>query len=95
MKKLYVGNLPFSVGDVELRDLFAPFGSVRSAMVVNNRETGRSRGFGFVEMDNDNEASEAIEKMNGADCDGRNLAVNEARPREPRSAGGRGGGGGW
>lgn len=97
MKKLYVGNLPFSVGDVELQALFAEHGSVRSASVINDRETGRSRGFGFVEMDNDNEAMAAIEKMNGADCDGRNLTVNEARPREPRSSGfggGRGGGGG-
>ena len=99
MKKLYVGNLPFSVGDVELQALFAEHGSVRSASVISDRETGRSRGFGFVEMDDDGEAMAAIEKMNGADCEGRNLTVNEARPREPRGSfggggGNRGGGGG-
>ncbi|MCB9838260.1 MAG: RNA-binding protein [Phycisphaeraceae bacterium] len=94
MKKLYVGNLPFGVGDVELRELFSAHGSVRSASVINDRETGRSRGFGFIEMDNDGEAMEAIEKMNGAECQGRNLTVNEARPREPRSGGFGGGGGG-
>jgi RNA recognition motif-containing protein len=94
MKKLYVGNLPFSVGDVELRDLFAAHGSVRSASVISDRETGRSRGFGFIEMDDDGEAMAAIEKMNGLECDGRNLTVNEARPREPRSSGFGGGGGG-
>jgi len=93
MKKLYVGNLPFSVGDVELRDLFAACGSVRSASVISDRETGRSRGFGFVEMDDDGEALAAVEKMNGLECEGRNLTVNEARPREPRRSGGGGGGG--
>ena len=94
MKKLYVGNLPFSVGDVELRELFAACGSVRSASVISDRETGRSRGFGFIEMDDDGEAMAAIEKMNGLECDGRNLTVNEARPREPRRSGFSGGGGG-
>ncbi len=92
MKKLYVGNLPFSVGDPELRELFAACGSVSSASVISDRETGRSRGFGFIEMDDDGEAMAAIEKMNGQECDGRNLTVNEARPREPRSGGGGGGG---
>jgi len=92
MKKLYVGNLPYNVNDAELRDLFQDFGDVASASVVMDRETGRSRGFGFVEINDDGQAEQAIEKMNGADCQGRNLVVNEARPREAR--GPRGGGGG-
>lgn len=93
--KLYVGNLPFSVDDHALREMFEAHGSVTSASVVLDRETGRSRGFGFVEM-NDSEARAAIEALNGADVDGRSLTVNEARPREdrPRRGGGGFGGGG-
>jgi len=92
---LYVGNLPYSLGDQELRDLFTPFGEVRSARVMMDRETGRSRGFGFIEMD-DAGGQQAITGRNGFDVDGRSLVVNEARPREerPRFGGGGGGGGG-
>lgn len=93
--KLYVGNLPYSMTDSELEDLFAEVGQVQSAKVVMDRETGRSRGFGFVEMD-DADGREAIEKFHGQEFQGRGLVVNEARPREerPRSGGGYGGGGG-
>ena len=80
---IYVGNLPFSTTSQDLEGLFAPFGSVDSASVVNDRETGRSRGFGFVEMDNE-AGAKAIENLDGKDFDGRNLKVNEARPRERR-----------
>lgn len=93
MIKMYVGNLPYSMTDGELQELFSQCGQVTSAKVVMDRETGRSRGFGFVEMD-DAEGREAIEKMNGTDCDGRGLVVNEARPREDRPRGGGFGGGG-
>lgn len=89
--KIYVGNLPFSTTDADLAAAFETHGEVQSANVVMDRETGRSRGFGFVEM-NDDDARVAIEQMNGMDMDGRQLTVNEARPREDR--GPRGGGGG-
>jgi len=92
MKKLYVGNLPFSTNDAELRSMFEPHGQVSSAQVVTDRETGRSRGFGFVEMPNDEEATKAIEAMDGNAIGGRPLKVNEAKPRE--AGGGFGGGGG-
>ena len=94
MLNLYVGNLPYSMTDQELSDIFAEIGEVQSARVMNDRETGRSRGFGFVEMANDDDGREAIEKLNGQDCGGRALVVNEARPREerPRRTGGGGGG---
>ncbi len=92
MKKLFVGNLPYSTTDQDLHEAFSVHGQVSSANVVLDRETGRSRGFGFVEMPDDGEAAKAIEEMNGADMGGRNLTVNEARPREAR--GGFGGGGG-
>lgn len=95
MKKIYVGNLPYSMTDHELQDLFAEHGEVQSASVVMDRETGRSRGFGFVEMVNDNEATTAIEALHGANLGGRDLTVNEARPKAPREGGfSRGGGGG-
>jgi RNA recognition motif-containing protein len=96
MLNLYVGNLPYSVTDQELNDIFSEIGEVQSARVMNDRETGRSRGFGFVEMKNEDDGREAIEKLNGADMGGRALVVNEARPREerPRGGGGFGGGGG-
>lgn len=90
---LYVGNLPYTLGDQELRDLFSPFGDVKSARVMMDRETGRSRGFGFVEMD-DAVAQEAVAQRNGFEVDGRRLVVNEARPREERPRFGGGGGGG-
>jgi RNA recognition motif-containing protein len=92
--KIYVGNLPFSTTDTELRSMFEPFGQVDSAQVVIDRETGRSRGFGFVEMGNDEEAKAAINQVNGQAINGRPLTVNEAKPREPRSGGFGGGGGG-
>ncbi|MCP4304238.1 MAG: RNA-binding protein [bacterium] len=78
---IYVGNLPFSSAGADLEELFGEYGQVDSASVISDRETGRSRGFGFVEMSNDDEARKAIEELDGADFDGRNLRVNEARPR--------------
>lgn len=92
-KKLYVGNLPFSAVDENLAEIFAQCGTVESAKVISDRETGRSKGFGFVEMSSDSEAQAAIQKFNGADFDGRTLTVNEARPMEPRTGGGGFGGG--
>lgn len=94
MKKLYVGNLPFNTDDQSLRQLFETKGAVSSAQVVIDRETGRSRGFGFVEMSNDNEATEAVNSLNGADFGGRAIVVNEARPKTEGGGGGRGGFGG-
>lgn len=80
--KLFVGSLPWATDDNKLADLFSQFGEVVSAKVLKDRETGRSRGFGFVEMTNDNEAKEAIDKLNGSDLEGRKIVVNVARPRE-------------
>ena len=99
--KLYVGNLPYSVRDGDLEQSFGQFGSVTSAKVMMERDTGRSKGFGFVQMGSDAEAQAAIEGMNGAPLGGRSLVVNEARPMEPRPprsggfGGGREGGGGY
>jgi cold-inducible RNA-binding protein len=93
--KLYVGNLPFSVGDEDLRNAFERFGNVASAKVILDRDSGRSKGFGFVEMGSDDEAQQAISGMHGQNLDGRPLTVNEARPLEPRSGGGGGGRGGF
>jgi cold-inducible RNA-binding protein len=95
MKKIYVGNLSFDTGDAGLRDAFSAFGEVESAQVIVDRETGRSRGFGFVEMSDDGAAEQAIASMNGQDLQGRKLNVNEARPREDSGSRGGGGGGGW
>src|ERR1700712_4085059 len=92
--KLYVGNLAYSVRDEDLQQAFAQFGSVSSAKVMMDRDTGRSKGFGFVEMGSDAEAQSAISGMNGQALDGRALVVNEARPREERPGGFGGGGGG-
>lgn len=89
---IYVGNLPYSTNDDELRQMFEEFGDVASAKVIMDRESGRSRGFGFVEMATSDAGAKAIEGLNGQDMGGRKLTVNEARPREDR--GGRGGGGG-
>lgn len=91
--KIYVGNLPFSATSESLNELFAKFGTVTSAKIVMDRDTGRSKGFGFVEMSSDDEAAQAIEKLNGQDHGGRSLVVNEARPMEPRTGGGGGRGG--
>ncbi len=90
--KLYVGNLSYEVTNQKLEELFAEFGSVRSAQVIQDRDTGRSKGFGFVEMADDNAARAAITGLNEKDCGGRPLTVNEARPREDRGGGGGGGG---
>jgi len=93
-KKLYVGNLSYNIRDNDLQQAFGEYGVVTSAKVMMERETGRSKGFGFVEMGTDAEALAAIEGMNGQQLDGRALTVNEARPMEPRPAGGGYGGGG-
>lgn len=87
-KRLYVGNLSYTVTNASLEELFAPFGSVRNAQVVTDRDTGRSKGFGFVEMADDNAALEAIRGLHESQHDGRPLTVNEARPREERTGGG-------
>ena len=92
--RLYVGNLPYSVTDSSLEQLFGAYGSVRSAQVISDRETGRSKGFGFVEMGTDDEAQAAVGGLNGKEVDGRNLTVNEARPKEGGGGGFGGGGGG-
>ena len=93
--KLFVGNIAYASSEESLRALFSKYASLRSVKIATDRETGRSRGFGFVELDNDDEAREAIETINGQNLDGKTLNVNEARPREdrPRSGGGFGGGG--
>lgn len=98
--KLYVGNLSFHLTSDDLGDFFAQAGTVESARIIEDRDTGRSRGFGFVEMSNEAEAKAAIEQLDGQDFEGRNIVVNEARPREDRRGGGGGGrgrgyGGGW
>ena len=90
-KKLYCGNLSYNVGSPELEQLFSQFGSVLSAQVIEDRDMGRSKGFGFVEMGSDAEAAAAVEALDGTEHDGRSLKVNEAKPREPRR-GGPGGG---
>jgi RNA recognition motif-containing protein len=87
-KKLYVGNLSYSVDGAQLEEMFSKYGQVRSAQVIQDRDSGRSKGFGFVEMADDNDAREAIEGLNNREQDGRALTVNEARPKEER--GGRG-----
>jgi len=92
--KLYVGNLAYSVTDAELQSMFEPFGTVQSAQVIMDRDTGRSKGFGFVEMSSAAEAQAAIEGLNGKEVGGRQLTVNEARPREERGDRRGGGGGG-
>jgi RNA recognition motif-containing protein len=91
--KLYIGNLGYGIGDSDLEKLFTTYGSVRSAQVIKDRDTGRSKGFGFVEMGSDQEAQAAITALNGKEIDGRTLVVNEARPKEGGGGGGRGKGG--
>ena len=95
-KKLYVGNLSFGVTQEQLQEMFTPYGAVQSAQLITDRETGRSKGFGFVEMSSDRESEAAIAGMNGQMVDGRALTVNEAKPKEarPRTGGGGYGGGG-
>jgi cold-inducible RNA-binding protein len=92
--KLYVGNLAYGVNDSDLETMFAAHGTVQSAQVIMDRETNRSKGFGFVEMSSSNEADAAINALNGKEVDGRKLTVNEARPREDRGGSRSGGGGG-
>jgi len=92
--KLYVGNLAYGVSNTDLENMFTPHGTVQSAQVIMDRETGRSKGFGFVEMGNNNEAQAAISALNGKESEGRTLTVNEARPREDRGSRSGGGGGG-
>ena len=94
-KKLYVGNLSYQVDSSELEQLFGAHGTVVSAQIINDRDTGRSKGFGFVEMGSDEEAQAAVAALNGQQHGGRALTVNEARPREERSGGGGGGRGGF
>ena len=94
-KKLFVGNLPYTTTDADLKNMFATAGTVESAVVIMDKMTGRSKGFGFVEMSTEDEATAAVNSLNGKDMDGRAITVNEARPmteRPPRQAGG---GGGW
>ncbi|EQC49013.1 hypothetical protein M899_0646 [Bacteriovorax sp. BSW11_IV] len=83
-KKIYVGNLPYTISNDDLASAFADFGNVESAKIITDRDTGRSKGFGFVEMSSDDEAASAIEALNGKDFNGRNLTVNEAKPQAPR-----------
>ncbi len=92
-KKLYVGNLSYNVSNQDLEQLFSAHGNVESAQVIMDRDSGRSKGFGFVEMSSNDEAQAAINALNGQQHDGRALTVNEAKPRENRGGGGHGGGG--
>ena len=91
---IYVGNLSFETTEQDLEAAFTPFGQVDAARLISDRDSGRSKGFGFVEMSNNAEAEAAIQALNGKDLQGRTVTVNEARPREPRQGGGGGGGGG-
>jgi RNA recognition motif-containing protein len=91
--KLYVGNLSFNTSNQDLTELFGTVGTVQSANVIEDRETGRSRGFGFVEMSSQSEGQDAIAQLNGKEVDGRSVKVNEAKPQENRNGGGRRGGG--
>jgi len=93
-KKLYCGNLSYNVSSSDLEQLFSEYGTVVSAQVIQDRDSGRSKGFGFVEMENDADASSAIEALDGTEHEGRSIKVNEAKPREPRRGGGGYGGGG-
>jgi RNA recognition motif-containing protein len=93
-KKLYVGNISFSCNEDALRDVFSEVGTVETVTIIKDRDSGRSKGFGFVEMSSDDEAARAIESINGREVMGRALTVSEARPQAPRTGGGGGGGGG-
>lgn len=84
MTKLFVGGLPYAMNDQDLQNLFSEYGTVASAVVITDRQTGRSKGFGFVELEDDSAAQKAVEEMNGKDVDGRSIAVSVARPREER-----------
>ena len=93
-RKIYVGNLPNSADQQSLTEIFSRCGTVDSVNVIADRDTGRSKGFGFIEMSSDSEAQKAIQELNGADCDGKPMTVNEAKPQKKRSGGDRGGYGG-
>jgi len=93
-KRIYVGNLSFQTTETDLSDMFAEIGQVESVQIITDRDTGRSKGFGFVEMVDDAAAEKAIEQLNGKSVGGRNLTVNEAKPQQKRDFGSRGGGGG-
>jgi len=93
-KKLYVGSLPYSATEDQVRELFAPFGSLDSVRIIMDKFTGKSKGFAFVEFSSDDDATKAMDAVNGKDMDGRALVVNEARPEKPRTGGGGGFGGG-
>jgi RNA recognition motif-containing protein len=93
-KKIYVGNLSFKITETDLSDMFAEIGQVESVQIITDRDTGRSKGFGFVQMVDDAAAEKAIEQLNGKEVGGRNLTVNEAKPQQKRDFGSRGGGGG-
>ena len=93
--KLYVGGLPYAVTEDQLRELFSAHGTVESSTVITDRMTGRSKGFGFVEMSSQEEAQTAMDNINNTQMEGRSITVNEAKPREPRGGGGGGGGGGY
>ncbi len=93
-RKLYVGNLPYSATEETLRETFSKCGDVDSATMITDRDTGQSKGFGFVEMSRDSEAQKAIQELNGSTLDGREIKVNEAKPKAPRRGGGGYGGGG-
>ena len=93
-KKIYVGNLSFKITETDLSDMFAEIGQVESVQIITDRDTGRSKGFGFVQMADDAAAEKAIEQLNGKSVGGRNLTVNEAKPQQKRDFGSRGGGGG-
>jgi len=91
-RKLYVGNLPYSASQESLQETFSQCGTVDSVNVITDRDTGQSKGFGFIEMSNDSEAQKAIQELNGTQIDGREIKVNEAKPKAPRGGGGGGGG---
>ena len=91
-RKLYVGNLPYSADQQSLTEIFVQCGTVDSVNVITDRDTGRSKGFAFIEMSSDSEAQKAIQELNGTDCDGRPMTVSEAKPQKKRSGGGYGGG---
>ena len=93
--RIYVGNLPWSVDNDSLKDMFSSYGDVADAVVIRDRETGRSRGFGFVDLSDDEAGNSAIEAMHGTEIEGRDLVVNQAQERKERNGGGGGGGGGW
>jgi len=93
-KKIYVGNLSFQTTETDLNDMFSDIGQVESVQIITDRDTGRSKGFGFVQMADDDAAEKAIAQLNGKEVGGRNLTVNEAKPMQKRDFGGRGGGGG-